>query len=234
MQCLITLEWLICQLPELLFRMYQHKLLIRFNALNISRDKLGQGQNVFKNILWSLNGIDYFMWLNVHENICLWSCFWNIKSVVVFLVVVAATAAAAVVVVDISIWKKFSSERWDDSKKFWLYVVSVSKSKGSLQTQKVTPLWRRGNLFSWRGRNLFFKKKWAIPGLFLFIFVFSIQLVIYKLTNECSIKFCRWLESNRGPLTALPTEPQPLPGGRNHLMDKTLMSKTKAIVINGI
>ena len=92
----------------------------------------------------------------------------------------------------------------------------------------------RGNLFSWRGRNLFFKKKWAIPGLFLYIFVFSIQLVIYKLTNECSIKFCRWLESNRGPLTALPTEPQPLPGGRNHLMDKTLMSKTKAIVINGI
>ena len=57
----------------------------------------------------------------------------------------------------------------------------------------------------------FLKKKWTIPGLFLFIFVFSIQLII----NKCSIKFCRWLESNRGPLvtksTALPTEPQPLP-----------------------
>ena len=58
--------------------------------------------------------------------------------------------------------------------------------------------------------NIFFKK-WAIPGLFLFIFVFTIQLII----NKCSIKFCQWLESNRGPLvskaTALPTEPQPLP-----------------------
>ena len=47
----------------------------------------------------------------------------------------------------------------------------------------------------------------------LFIFVFSIQLIINKLTNKCSIKFCRWLESNRGPLvskaTTLPTEPQP-------------------------
>ena len=38
--------------------------------------------------------------------------------------------------------------------------------------------------------SIFFK--WAIPGLFLFIFVFSIQLII----NKCSIKFCRWLESN--------------------------------------
>ena len=56
---------------------------------------------------------------------------------------------------------------------------------------------------------------WAIRGLFLFIFVFSIQLIINNLTNKCSIKFCRWLESNRRPLvskaTALPTEPQPLP-----------------------
>ena len=45
----------------------------------------------------------------------------------------------------------------------------------------------------------------------LIIFIFSIQLII----NKFSIKFCEWLESNRGPLdlkaTALPTEPQPLP-----------------------
>ena len=103
---------------------------------------------------------------------------------------------------------------------------------------KGDPVMAEGETCFREGEEIFFFKKWAIPGLFLFIFVFSIQLVIYKLTNECSIKFCRWLESNRGPLvskaTALPTEPQPLPGGRNHLMDKTLMSKTKAIVINGI
>ena len=58
---------------------------------------------------------------------------------------------------------------------------------------------------------LFFKKKWATPGLFLFILVFSIQLKI----NKCPNKFCPWLESNCGPqvleATALPTEPQPLP-----------------------
>ena len=45
----------------------------------------------------------------------------------------------------------------------------------------------------------FFFLKWAIPGLFLFIFVFSIQMII----------------NIRGPLilkaTALPFEPQPLP-----------------------
>ena len=33
--------------------------------------------------------------------------------------------------------------------------------------------------------RLIFEKKWAIPGLFLFIFVFSIQLII----NKCSINF---------------------------------------------
>ena len=49
--------------------------------------------------------------------------------------------------------------------------------------------------------------KWAFPGLFFFIFVFSIQLIVNKK--------CRWLDSNCGSLvseaTALPTEPQPLP-----------------------
>ena len=57
----------------------------------------------------------------------------------------------------------------------------------------------------------FFFKSGPFPASFLFIFVFSVQLII----NKCSIKFCRWLEANRGPLvlkaTALPTEPQPLP-----------------------
>ena len=62
--------------------------------------------------------------------------------------------------------------------------------------------------------KLFFLKSGPFPAS-LFIFVFSIQLIINKLTNKCSIKFCQWLESNHGPLilqaTALPTEPQPLP-----------------------
>ena len=51
--------------------------------------------------------------------------------------------------------------------------------------------------------------KWAIPNLFFFIFVFS------TVNNIDSIlKFCWWLNSNRGPLvsdaTALPTEPKEL------------------------
>ena len=45
---------------------------------------------------------------------------------------------------------------------------------------------------------------------FFFIFVFSIQLVV-----NTFIKFCQWLDLNRGPLVSkaatLPTEPQPLP-----------------------
>ena len=63
--------------------------------------------------------------------------------------------------------------------------------------------------------DIYFLKKWAIPGLFLFIFVFSIQLIINKLTKNVHYKFCQWLELNSGLLvskeTALPTEPQPLP-----------------------
>ena len=31
---------------------------------------------------------------------------------------------------------------------------------------------------------IFFLKKWAIPGLFLFIFVFSIQLILNKMLNK--------------------------------------------------
>ena len=50
--------------------------------------------------------------------------------------------------------------------------------------------------------------KWAIPGIFFFIFVFSKQLTVNN------VKYTR-RDSNRGPLvlevTALPTEPQPLP-----------------------
>ena len=64
--------------------------------------------------------------------------------------------------------------------------------------------WEKTPLY---GRHFFFK--WAIPGLFFFIFIFSIQLKVI---------FCRWLDSNRGPLeldaNTLPTEPQPLSG--NH------------------
>ena len=52
---------------------------------------------------------------------------------------------------------------------------------------------------------------WAIPGLFPFIIVFSMQVT----SNKCSYKFCQLLDSNRGPLvseaTTLLTEAQPLP-----------------------
>ena len=60
--------------------------------------------------------------------------------------------------------------------------------------------------------NMYQKKIFnqPFPASFFFIFVFSIQLTVI-----CSIKFCRWLDSNCGTLgseaTALPTEPQPLP-----------------------
>ena len=54
-------------------------------------------------------------------------------------------------------------------------------------------------------------QKWAIPGLFLFIFRLFIQLTV----NIAQCKFFRWVDTNSGPLflesTALPTEPQPLP-----------------------
>ena len=72
-----------------------------------------------------------------------------------------------------------------------------------------------------------FFKKWAISGLFFFIFVFSIQLIV-----NTWIKVCWWLDSNRGTLvseeTALPTEPQPLPQFLLFLLGKFSWSeKTK-------
>ena len=57
----------------------------------------------------------------------------------------------------------------------------------------------------------FFLKKKVGHSRPLFIY-FRLFNTVDK--NKCSIKFCRWLELNRGPLvsnaTALPTEPQPL------------------------
>ena len=61
--------------------------------------------------------------------------------------------------------------------------------------------------------QLFLKKMGHSRPLFLYFRLFNTQLTVYK----CSIliNFCRWLNSNRGPLvseaTALPTERQPLP-----------------------
>ena len=58
---------------------------------------------------------------------------------------------------------------------------------------------------------VFFKKKWAIAGLFFIIVNFSIQLTI----NIIQYKFCRWMHLNRGPLmseaTAQATEPHHCP-----------------------
>ena len=60
----------------------------------------------------------------------------------------------------------------------------------------------------------FFKKNWAIPGLFFVIFVFQYTVDSKQMFN-INVNFCRWLDSICGPLvseaTALPTEPQPLP-----------------------
>ena len=59
----------------------------------------------------------------------------------------------------------------------------------------------------WLPRQVFL---WAIPGIFFLIFIFSKQLTV-----NVQYIFCRWLDPNCGPLilevTALPTEPQPLP-----------------------
>ena len=55
--------------------------------------------------------------------------------------------------------------------------------------------------------------KWAIPGLFIFIFVFSIKLT--KSKQMFFLNFRQWLDLNLGPLvsvaTALPTEPNHCP-----------------------
>ena len=77
-----------------------------------------------------------------------------------------------------------------------LFLRVKEEEEGSLLLQKL-------NFSKW----LFFKK-WAIPGLFSLFPSFQ-----YSWCNK--YKFCRWLDSNCGPLmskaTILPTAPQPLP-----------------------
>ena len=51
---------------------------------------------------------------------------------------------------------------------------------------------REPRSIGYRRRPMFFKKWWAISGLFFFIFVFTIQLTVCR---YC--KVCRWLDSNR-------------------------------------
>ena len=58
---------------------------------------------------------------------------------------------------------------------------------------------------------LFFK--WAIPGLFFFIFVSLTQYTV----NKCSIKYYWWLDSNRGSLVSGATS---LPLSNNHSTKK--------------
>ena len=66
--------------------------------------------------------------------------------------------------------------------------------------------------------------KWAIPSLFLFIFVFSIQFTANRWYNVC-----QRLDLNWGPLvleaTALPYEPQPLPCFNNLRLSRQLTLK---------
>ena len=54
--------------------------------------------------------------------------------------------------------------------------------------------------------------KWAISGLFFLYFRLFNTVDSKQMFNT----FCQWLDLNRGPLllevTALPTEPQPMPG----------------------
>ena len=62
--------------------------------------------------------------------------------------------------------------------------------------------WRRRHCFVTSFPLTLFLKKWAIPGLFFFIFVFSMFI----------LKFRNWLDSNSRPLVleaTLPTEHKP-------------------------
>ena len=84
-------------------------------------------------------------------------------------------------------------------------------------------------------RNLFLKR--AIPGLFFFIFIFSIHLTV-----DIQYYFGRWLDSNRGPLVMeasdLPTEPQPLPfrniRALNILLSSFVYGRTNMCLESGV
>ena len=92
--------------------------------------------------------------------------------------------------------------------------VQVQKKHRIIPSCKIffKPLWSTIAQEDDEDEFLFFKK--AIPGLFSFIFIFS---RVNSKSVFC-LKFYWWLASNRRPLasevTALPTEPQPLPQRR--------------------
>ena len=106
-----------------------------------------------------------------------------------------------------SVAKWVISEKWNW--KFATFWRKKEKKQGLPSTRE-----RRANVrlhsLSNSLQSISFLINGPIPASFFFIFVFSVQLIV-----KSWLKFCRWLDSNSGPLvleaTALPTEPQPLP-----------------------
>ena len=85
---------------------------------------------------------------------------------------------------------------------FWIFLYSVPPTNEPQQRRLLFKSINRNNY------NWLLLKNWAFSGLFFLYFrLFN--------TVDSTYKFCRWLDSNRGPLvseaTALPTAPQPLP-----------------------
>ena len=109
----------------------------------------------------------------------------------------------------IDIWRFFSGhtgcKQFSISLQIWFIRIMLMKFLALEATQCTA--------FATTHNTLVFRK-WTIPGLFFFIFVFSIQLTVNNIQYN---KFRRCLDSNGGPLdleaNAPPTESQPLPNG---------------------
>ena len=88
-----------------------------------------------------------------------------------------------------------------------LQAVEAEKQKLRSQVSSFLP-----SRMTWPARALALDKKLQLSNLNFAPFRASFSL--FSSSNNVQYKFCRWLDSNWGPLvsevTALPTEPQPL------------------------
>ena len=108
-----------------------------------------------------------------------------------------------------SLWEIFGMVYFEFGKQLYLLCVTFYATKQIFIVVNGQRL--KNNLAIW--------SHWLVVKLlksaYFLNFVFSIQFILNNWIN-----FCRWLDSNGGPLvseaTALPTKPQPLPSGQSY------------------
>ena len=122
-----------------------------------------------------------------------------------------------------NIWSHWQKQTRENGNKKWRQKEAINK----MEYERIVARWLGSKIT--KTTFLFFKKGHSWPLSFIFCLFITIKLTL----NKCSIKICRCLDSNRGPLVseviALATEPQPLPDFFKHLLISKKLSPAGSV-----